>query len=69
MRKEQRPEKVALPVLLMGLLVVLCCVVSCLRQREVDRDEEGAIEEEGPLRKRGLEDGVEGPWVVLLRKD
>jgi hypothetical protein len=52
----------------MGVLVKLCCVVSCLRQREVDRDEEGAIKEECPLRNRCLEDGVEGPWVLLWRK-
>jgi hypothetical protein len=69
MRYEQSPEKRTLPLLRMGLLVLLSGVVSSLRQREVDRGDEGAIEEEGPLRKRCLEDGVEGPRVVLWRKD
>jgi hypothetical protein len=47
-----------------GLLLTLCCVVTRLGQGEVEEGKQRAIEEKGPLRNGGLEDGIHRPRVV-----
>ena len=69
MRDEEGPEERTLPSFRVRLLVALCRIVPSLRECKVHGGKQGTVEEESPLRKRCLEDGVKGPWVVLWRKD
>lgn len=59
MGEEESPEERAVPLRVLGLLVLIDGIVASFGQGKVDGSEEKAVEQERPLRNGSLEDGVE----------